>query len=441
MSTSEAPSITHAISYPVFKVREVEVAYDRLCTICGNGLTLEELHRGRCKKYDLPFIEPKWLVELEKFQKFFRRAFGSEMRTVQRSWAKKLILGFSFGITAPTGTGKTVFGLMTALRYANSLVIFPTKALVTQAKKIIDKALDNLKSNLRVLYYHGDLKKSEKQETLKAIEEDKYDVLVITNQFLVSHFQLIANRRFSFIFIDDLDSIAKSSRNIDKVLRLLGFSNSDIWRAKNLYNVNNYEFPKPQGQLIISSATLKKGENTRVFTRLLGFDVGTSQNYLRKVYDVSVGEKNLDKLVELIHRLGSGWLLYTESLEDALQLEKELTERGFKVKSVTSKSSKAIPEFERGELDGLIGVATSYGILVRGIDMPLRIRYVIFWGLPKRAIDLEDLDKYAGSYPIMRWLGRLFLGKLKPDLEDLKKAINEHPEGVISTFIYKDKNR
>ena len=440
-SEEEVRKYPYVIKFPPLKVERVEVAYERLCPICGNGLTLSELSRGFCKKYFVPLLEPKWKAKLKELEDFFRRAFGSEMRTIQRSWAKKLLLGLSFGITAPTGTGKTVFGLIMALKYRNSLVIFPTKALVAQAKRILDEAVERLGKSFeaKILYYHGDMTKSEKTETLKRIEEGDYDILVITNQFLVSNFQLISDRRFKLIFVDDLDSMARSSKNVDKILRLLGFSNNDIWRAKNLRNLRDHKFPKPEGQLIISSATLKKGENTRLFSRLLGFDVGSSQNFLRKVYDLIVGKPSLDLLERYLKVLGPGGLIFADSQEEAEKLTEELKKRDFRVEMVSSKSSKHIEDFARGKLDFLVGVASPYGILVRGIDLPLRIKYAVFWRLPKRATDLSDLSKYKDNKLLLRFLGRVFMGKLSPQVEELQRVVDEHPEGLISTFVLKEK--
>ncbi|WP_297499409.1 reverse gyrase, partial [Thermococcus sp.] len=66
-------------------------------------------------------------------------------------------------------------------------------------------------------------------------------------------------------------------------------------------------------------------------------------------------------------------------------------ERGFRVELASSKNRKAVERFENGEADYLVGIATYYGSLVRGLDLPHLIRYAVFTGVPKFrfSIDLE----------------------------------------------------
>ncbi|MEM2320250.1 MAG: hypothetical protein QXQ63_05865, partial [Candidatus Bathyarchaeia archaeon] len=51
----------------------------------------------------------------DDFSKFFKKAVGQRMWSLQESWAKRVLLGRSFSIVAPTGVGKTVIGMVSAL--------------------------------------------------------------------------------------------------------------------------------------------------------------------------------------------------------------------------------------------------------------------------------------------------------------------------------------
>lgn len=62
---------------------------------------------------------------------------GAPPWPLQRAWAARVVQGRSFAMLAPTGIGKTTFGLLTALWLARegrrSYLVFPTRLLVAQA--------------------------------------------------------------------------------------------------------------------------------------------------------------------------------------------------------------------------------------------------------------------------------------------------------------------
>ncbi|HID09148.1 TPA: DEAD/DEAH box helicase, partial [Candidatus Micrarchaeota archaeon] len=73
---------------------------------------------------------------LKDFDSFFHRLTGSHLWSAQRTWAKRLFLGRSFSIIAPTGIGKTVFGVSMALYLAKEgeriYFVLPTTTLLKQ---------------------------------------------------------------------------------------------------------------------------------------------------------------------------------------------------------------------------------------------------------------------------------------------------------------------
>lgn len=53
--------------------------------------------------------------EYKEFEKFFVSKVGKPMTGYQRLWARRLLLSKSFTLIAPTGLGKTTFGLVATL--------------------------------------------------------------------------------------------------------------------------------------------------------------------------------------------------------------------------------------------------------------------------------------------------------------------------------------
>ncbi|HDN76239.1 MAG TPA: reverse gyrase, partial [Acidilobales archaeon] len=78
-----------------------------------------------------------------------------------------------------------------------------------------------------------------------------------------------------------------------------------------------------------------------------------------------------------------------KGIEYAEHIAEELRRRGIRAQAMHSKNIKAIEAFIAGEIDVLVGVATYYGVLVRGIDLPETIRYAIFVGIPRHKIALR----------------------------------------------------
>ena len=360
------------------------------------------------------------LEEIEEFNKLFRKLIGNVMWSAQETWAKRILKNESFSIVAPTGVGKTVFGIIASIYFAKknkkSYIVVPTTPLVIQVYNRLMEFVGKLNEPIRVLSYHAKLSRKERKNILEKIANSEFDILVTTSKFLSTHFEELKNNKFHFIFIDDVDAILKSSKNIDRVLMLLGFTESDIQiafeliklkrrlaqktlsnqeRTKLLREVNKlrrhveYASRKAKGVLIVSSATGRpRGLRVRLFRELLGFEVGTRSEYLRAIVDTYLKpDKSIEEeIASIVKVLGKGGLIFVptdKGTEYAEELASFLRDKGIRAKVFVSKEIKALEEFIRGEVDVLVGVATYYGVMVRGLDLPEIIRYAIFAGIPR----------------------------------------------------------
>ncbi|NJE30792.1 reverse gyrase [Thermococcus sp. 18S1] len=403
-------------------------SYFDLITAVRSALEL----RGTLKEWEKIYSLENGLREVEGF---FEKATGFTFWSAQRTWVKRLLKGRSFSIIAPTGMGKSTFGAFMAVWHATrgkkSYIVVPTTPLVVQTVRKIRKIAENAGVEVNLAYYHGNLRKKEKEEMLAKIGNEDYGILVTSAQWMARKFdEVLKGRHFDFIFVDDVDAFLKASKNIDRSLYLLGFNDEVIGKAWEIIrlkkqmskylngrakdreerlkelnaqiaelqrDIEEFKRENPIGIMIIASATgSARGDRIKLYRELLGFEVGSGRSALRNVADTYLKpNKDIKEHVEdLLTMLGKGGIIFTpidQGLGYAEELADYLRERGFRIELVSSKNRKAIERFENGEADYLIGSATYYGSLVRGLDMPHLIRYAIFTGVPKFrfSIDLE----------------------------------------------------
>ncbi len=364
--------------------------------------------------------------KLKDLEELFRKAVGSRMWGAQRTWAKRVLRNKSFAIVAPTGVGKTLFGLFMAIYIAlregnKSYIIVPTTPLVLQAEKRLNELKEKLGINVRILTIHSRISRKERGERLAKLQAGDFDILVTTSRFLQKNFTYIKNNRFKFIFVDDVDAILKSSKSIDLVLQLMGFTQDVIDKAlevikmkrdlmtyitrgakevvnkltKQIEEIEKYiseRKEKINSVLIVSTATGRpKGLRVKLFRELLGFDVGARPEFLRNVIDSyyvpKEGETLEEAVCNIIKKLGDGGLIFIpvdKGVEYAIKIADIITrETNLIARPFYSKEVKSLEEFIEGKVNILVGVATYYGILVRGLDLPERVRYAIFVGIPR----------------------------------------------------------
>lgn len=370
--------------------------------------------------------------KLKDFSLFFKKAVGQRMWSLQETWARRILLNSNFSIVAPTGVGKTVLGTVSALYFAvngkKSYIIVPTALLVQQVAGKIDLFSQKLGVKPRLLCYHAGLSDSERKETLEKVAHGEFEILVTTERFLVNNFDIIQDKVFDFIFVDDVDSFLKSPRNIDKIMKILGFSDDVIAAAFQLIElrgeanrlkrmgkspqpvleslerlrnqIEEYKRQNKIGLLVVSGATVKakRTKRIRLFEELLNFQIGFKPEFLRNIKDFYLeaeGETE-QQVLSLINRFGGGCLIFVPSVfgkDYAVKLSTFLNANGVRAYTYTKMDEEMLEKFQRGEYEALIGVASFRSPLARGIDLPERIRYVIFTGVPRMEIRLS-WDEY-----------------------------------------------
>lgn len=378
--------------------------------------------------------------ELVKFEKFFEKATkGYRMWSAQRAWARRLIRGESFSIIAPTGMGKTVFSLIASLYRVQEArkssrkiyLAFPTTPLLIQSWNKLLKFAENaglkicdlsnagkLEQNdcIKVICIHGKLGKKEKELYMELVRSGNFDILLTTSAFLHKHADSLPKGVYDLVVMDDVDAVLRSGKAIKRLLNLIGIDDSAIekglqvikYRAK-LASLQGSEADKVRQELdqltseiskvkqsirtilIVNSATGRpRGIYPKLFKVFLNFEAGSKPEAIRNIVDAYVepGEKNLvDVAVELCRKLRDGILVFVpvdKGVEFAEYVAEKLREAGLAAEAFhAKKSAKLVDEFASGKLNVLVGVATYYGTMVRGLDLPERVKYVVFVGIPR----------------------------------------------------------
>ncbi len=394
----------------------------RGCPNCGGPITDDRLSRGlpcyRClgeygyarslRDVCTHLKDPKGLSRYCESERGIERYEGMFLKTVgkpwslQRTWMKRVLQGKSFAVVAPTGVGKTTFGLITSLfTGGKALLIFPTRLLSDQAYGRLEEMEGNLKTGKRILLYES--KKRIKERFLNG----DWDILVGTNMFFHKNFGnlMVFSEDLSFVFLDDIDSFLKRAKNVDLLFKLLGFTDRDIRIAlKSEKDERDYGYLERLRErvrrtvLVVSSATLKPRTNrVKLFQNLLGFSVQKATSTVRNVEDTYVRVRDYDEGVKvaegILSSLGGGGLLYLPSYmgrEDVLKVAQLLREKGFNV--ITYLDGKPHEVYERmrgGGFDVAVGLANVHNPFVRGLDLPHVIRYAVFLDVPKYLFSVE----------------------------------------------------
>lgn len=344
------------------------------------------------------------LSEYESIRQMFRTSMGVDPSGSQRAWFLRLLRGESFALTSPPGLGKTTFGIFSSVylttKGKKSVLIFPSRALVNQVVNRVTEIGKILHLNPHLIY------KLERRDPLKELSEGKYDIAVITSRYLMDHLEEIDGSNPDFFFVDDVDSAMKSGRSALTILKLAGYSQDVISNAQRLIrlarsNPESYteleilrKNNKNHRIFVLSSASINR--TNPLFRTLLGFRPGSASVYARNVLDIAVsleGASMSDKVLDLVRIMGPGGLVFVPvdlGQEYGEKLAYYLREEGINASTVSGKSIKVIDRFASGEIDVLVGVATHYGILVRGIDLPWRIKYAVFAGIPKFKFRLNE---------------------------------------------------
>ncbi len=429
------------------KKETIPLIYKNMCPNCGGDITSERLFKGLVCENCLPEeINRKELCDLlgygkftdvchlwEKvrdFKQFFKEIIKNDLWSIQETWATRFFMNISYALLAPTGIGKTTFGLVLS-RYLKekenkkTYLIFPTQMLVNQAhERLVSFGVPEEE----ILAYTSKFARTKKkQEELKEkIKNNDFQILLTTTMFLYKNIDIIPKGEYALVFVDDVDSILKTAKNIDKVLMLLGFSQEDIDYTLKFITFKQSLFKKGQpseedlelyqhwqskiqkitqkrkGVLIVSSATSNpRSKRVNLFRELLGFEVGRPSLTLRNIEDVYEKPENVwERSVEVIKQLGKGGLAFLSSSETVETLEKYvefLNKNGITAVPYQDLMDR-IDEFREGKIQIAVGFASYRNPLARGIDLPDVIRYAVFVGVPKLQFNIRFEEEFLHLY-------------------------------------------
>ncbi len=432
--------------------------FHRMCPNCGRIISDERLKKGlpceKCLSEEIEYSERveicKALSErdsLKRFEKicrldefvedytrFFKEKTGFSPWSLQIMWAKRVALKKSFTMIAPTGVGKTTWGLVTSAYLKGKVyILVPTKLLVLQTVERLKKLTDK-----KIVAYTG--KKKEKEE----IAGGNYDILVTTTNFLYRNFEIIP-KPFNFVFVDDVDSLLKSAKNVDKVIELLGFTEKDVELAmrvidlkaklakqgenpdrKLIERVRKYEKflekrrKEIENVLVVSSATSQpRSKRVKLFRELLGFEVGKSATALRNVEDVLIytDKDFIEETVKLIKEYGKGVFVFVSAdrgKEFVDVVVDKLNSSGIPAVSYEDFTPENQKKFVKGELWAAVGISSYRNPLARGIDLPQAVRYAVFIGVPKMEFSAKLSLAPVKLYGILLVLREIFPEEEQP---------------------------
>ncbi len=492
----------HSLSNLSKELEEADLLiYLNACPNCGGLISDKRLRSGLPCSSCLPFQNSKNIKNLRKLYKvlkkngklirlrdlykfhksfeslrnFFQKCVGNEPWSIQNLWLKRISKGSSFAMIAPTGVGKTTFGIVVALYLAmqgyKSYIIVPTTALAMQAEKRLEELA--LRANIitQPLIIHSRLKIRERRiREEKLINGEDFDILVTTSNYLLRNYEKVLRHSFRFIFADDVDSVLKGSKAINHLIKLAGFTEKDIEKGLKAVRLKRElifkeEDVKLQEELrriedelrrkrkrvkkifIVASATGNpRGIRVRLFRELMGFEIGARPEFIRNIediYDLLKGEEIKKAVLNTVRRLGNGGLVYVPKdlgIEFAVELANYLRTHGVSAEALHSRNVKAIESFAAGSIDVLVGVATYYGVLVRGIDLPEVIRYAVFAGVPRHKIGLDLKEIKAQDVlhllPLIREAVKDELLKRKIDSYNIRlsRLVRRGGQAVIKAF-------
>jgi len=429
---------------------ELKLVYKNLCPNCGNTITSERLAKGLPCEVCLPNENDKIksgpLFEIEKRNKrveeidsLFEKAVKARIWALQRFWVRRFLEGESFALIAPTGSGKTTVQIILTLYAAKfikkrCLIILPTSLLVNEVSEKMRKFAEVLGIDATIVSYHSMLTAKEKKEALEKM--DQADVIITTHLSIMKR-EEIQRQSIDLVFVDDVDSFLRRSKAIGYVLKMVKLPKKiknlieDVFEKRIELKQAISEISKLrdrvkiESQLIVSGATQKarRTKSVAILNSVFGFSIGTKPEFGRNIVDCFTINKNIkEEVLNIVKKFGGGCLIFVpmdKGGEFAEELEKFLIESGIKVKAFLKPDKKSFEDFKAGNLDALIGMVTSRSPLVRGIDLPARIRYAIFAGVPKFVVRIR-IEEFHPT----KWL--MLLNNIQQAIKEEYKKEYEH---------------
>ncbi len=396
--------------------------------------------------------------EIESFEKFFTLITGFKPWSMQRHWIKKLISGENFAMIAPTGMGKstllTVYALYRSCTNGWKVYILsPTLGIAKQLySRLIEMSVKarelGLCRDISIVMYD-----SSRKSCKDRIARGEFDILITSAAFLHRNYDLVIGKHFDLVIADDLDSLLRDSKSVDRILKLLGFSDEEIDIAFKIVRIRQnlvfYRLSKDENKLqelrdrlyelqaelklrlstkksqfIVASATGRiRGLKSKILRELLGFEGGALFEYWRNVEDYYVEFHEISKIYRIVKRLGSGIIFISKAVDRNFvdELLRELSRNG--IRYAIARDHRVLDKLRNGEIDVVIGSASYYGLLVRGIDEPQLIKYTIFIGTP---CIVKPLKKVLTNLRLLYRILKLLNDDDEVKGQNIKKVLREY---------------
>ncbi|MGC9148476.1 MAG: reverse gyrase [Sulfolobales archaeon] len=430
--------------------------------------------------------------DLKAFERFFEKIIRGKMWSIQRMWSRRLLDMESFALIAPTGIGKSTLLQIYSLYMMNFnkkiYFILPTRQLASQTFERLKIFAERIGIDTHSIHIYDSSRGKSFIDLVNEIREKEASILITTSSLLSKRYNEIKDFFFDVIVADDLDAILKSSKNLDRVLELLGFSKEiidyafriSILSQELIYNkLNNktdlveklreeievlrskilsYRNSRRVGQLVVATATGRGGVKTKILREVLGFEAGGVIEYSRNIVDSYEYLRDKETLIGILDKLGRGTLIFISKSDDIeiRDLYKELNEAGLKVGIADSRTNH-LKKFLNREIDYLIASASIYGVATRGLDAPHIIKNAVFINVPSYKISLDkfltdprklfliyrSLAKYFNeAEEISDDIGRLIYNRKLSELHIIRKILREevHQNEYLATIIEKLRN-
>ncbi len=415
---------------------DLPLIYIDSCPNCYGNIEADRLDNGnlckKCVKEDIKINNFEDLLDkvetinglsnyknlldsLNQIKSLFKKAINNDPLPLQESWIIKILMEHYVPIIAPTGMGKTTLGAILSMFFAlnkkRTIILVPTKVLVDQIENNIKLYNERCGINCSIGSYYSGKDKS----VLKNIKY--FDIFITTSRFALKNAKHL--NYFDFYFVDDVDAIMKSKKSSFSALLMFGFKEDDInelLKSKTFDSIEKARSKIKEKTIVFSSATVYRSNN--IISNILGFKPGGAMQYLRDIIDSYIEEMSIEKLIELVKKLGSGGLIFlpVDKTELSNEIKTKLNEINIKTDIA---DFNTIEQFRENKLDILIGAAVHYGVLVRGIDLPNRIKYAIFFGIPKFRFRVHEK-----MHPIAMIRLLAIAARIANDKEGIKLAAN-----------------
>ncbi|MEM0038351.1 MAG: reverse gyrase [Zestosphaera sp.] len=426
----------------------VRAVFRGLCPNCGGDVTSERLVKGLpCVRCLPPHTKPVSLRDgylhrvlgvedrVREVNEMFRRAVGSGLWGLQRLWARRFFSNESFAMVAPTGSGKTTMQIILAIHAAlngrKSLILVPTSLLARQIHEKVSDICGKLGLNgVKLVSYHSLMSEKAKRESVREVCDAS--IIITTSASLMKRPEL--QQHVDVAFVDDVDSFLRRSKSVDIVLRMLGVTENEekvVSRIQELEDMaRRLATERPdearrlisealkmrtalqsntKGSIVVSGATqtARRTKSVRLLNTLYGFTVGGKIEVGRNIVDTYVRPEGCtveEVVARVVRKLGGGGLIYVpmdKGVDYARRLAEFLKGEGLRAEAYLGSRKRVFDQFVSGELDVLVGVASYRSPLTRGIDLPERVRYAVFAGVPKFRLRISVEDFQPGRWLIL----------------------------------------